>query len=105
MGNRILKGELGAVWVMDFFSSEKTALLITRKIEHVIPGLMGEAHVPGLSMTIIRDHEHFWTRSFGLGCAETGEPVIRVSVSSWGTTFEDIKVSVNAFIDARESKI
>jgi CubicO group peptidase (beta-lactamase class C family) len=80
MGNRILKGELGAVWVMDFFSSEKTALSITRKIEHVIPGLMGEAHVPFLSMTIIRDHEHFWTRSFGLGCAETGEPVGRDTV-------------------------
>jgi glutamate/tyrosine decarboxylase-like PLP-dependent enzyme len=39
------------------------------------------------------------------GSSWMGEPVIRVSVSSWGTTFEDIKVSVNAFIDARESKI
>jgi glutamate/tyrosine decarboxylase-like PLP-dependent enzyme len=39
------------------------------------------------------------------GSSWMGEPVIRVSVSSWATTFEDIEASVNAFNCARESKL
>ncbi len=44
-------------------------------IERLTPLLMGELHVPGVSIALVRDRKVAWTRSWGVADARTGAPV------------------------------
>ena len=44
-------------------------------LERIIPQLMKEGDVPGLSIVLIRDAKVFWHQSFGVKNADTKEPV------------------------------
>ncbi|HEX8492765.1 MAG TPA: serine hydrolase [Pyrinomonadaceae bacterium] len=48
---------------------------LAARLESVIPQLMKEGDVPGLSVLLIRDGKVFWQRAFGVKNAETKEPV------------------------------
>jgi CubicO group peptidase (beta-lactamase class C family) len=45
------------------------------RLERIIPQLMKEGDVPGLSIALIRDAKIFWHQSFGVKNADTKEPV------------------------------
>jgi CubicO group peptidase (beta-lactamase class C family) len=45
------------------------------RLEQLIPRLMNEGIVPGLSILVIRDGKVFWQHEFGVKNAETKEPV------------------------------
>jgi CubicO group peptidase (beta-lactamase class C family) len=45
------------------------------QLERIIPQLMKEGDVPGLSIALIRDAKVFWHQSFGVKNADTKEPV------------------------------
>ena len=49
---------------------------LSKRLESLIPQLMADVDVPGLSIAIVRDSEIFWHRAFGVKNAETKEPVI-----------------------------
>jgi len=68
----------------------KRGELITR-LERVIPQLMKEADVPGLSMALIREAKVFWQHGFGVKNAETKEPV------NESTVFEAASLSKPVF--------
>ncbi len=44
-------------------------------IERLTPVLMGELHVPGVSIALVRDRKVAWTRSWGVADIRTGAPV------------------------------
>ena len=44
-------------------------------LERIIPQLMKEGDVPGLSIALVRDAKVFWHQSFGVKNADTKEPV------------------------------
>lgn len=48
---------------------------LTVRLDQVIPRLMKEGDVPGLSVAIISDGKLLWHRGFGVGSAATKEPV------------------------------
>ncbi len=45
------------------------------EIETLVPKLMRQAHVPGVSMAIVRDGKLAWRRGFGVKDAASNEPV------------------------------
>jgi hypothetical protein len=45
---------------------------VTHDLETRIPALMKRAHVPGLSLALVRDGAIAWTRAFGLMRAGEG---------------------------------
>lgn len=45
-----------------------------REWENFIPGLMSKAHIPGLSVAVIRDGKIVWTGAFGVKSVATGAP-------------------------------
>jgi CubicO group peptidase (beta-lactamase class C family) len=45
------------------------------RLEQMIPHLMVEADIPGLSIAVIRDSKVIWTHAYGLANAETKTPV------------------------------
>ncbi|HEX5733652.1 MAG TPA: serine hydrolase [Blastocatellia bacterium] len=49
---------------------------LSARLESLIPRLMADGDVPGLSIAVVRDSELFWHRAFGVKNAETKEPVI-----------------------------
>ena len=53
--------------------ADKKALI--SELEKVIPQLMKEAEVPGLSIAVIIDGKIIWSRGFGIKNTKTGEPV------------------------------
>ena len=48
---------------------------LASRLEGIIPWLMSEGEVPGLSMALVRDAKISWHRGFGVKSAETREPV------------------------------
>ena len=60
-------------------------------LEKLIPRLMKDADVPGLSLAIIRNGEVFWHRGFGVKNAETKEPITD------NTVFEAASLSKTVF--------
>jgi CubicO group peptidase (beta-lactamase class C family) len=64
---------------------------LTSRLERIIPRLMKEGDVPGLSMALIRDAKVFWHQSSGVKNAETKEPV------GDGTVFEAASLSKPVF--------
>ena len=44
-------------------------------IERLTPLLMGELHVPGVSIALVRDRKVAWTKSWGVADVRTGTPV------------------------------
>ncbi len=44
-------------------------------IERLTPLLMGELHVPGVAIALVRDRKVTWTRSWGVADVRTGVPV------------------------------
>lgn len=52
----------------------KRAELVAR-LEKLIPQLMADGGVPGLSALLIHDNKVFWQRAFGVANAETKQPV------------------------------
>src|SRR4051794_39334969 len=48
---------------------------VASRLEQLIPQLMKEGVVPGLSVLIIRDGKIFWQHEFGVKNAETKEAV------------------------------
>lgn len=61
------------------------------RLERIIPRLMRKGDVPGLSVALIRDARVVWHRSFGVGNADTKEPVRD------GTVFEAASLSKPVF--------
>jgi CubicO group peptidase (beta-lactamase class C family) len=53
---------------------------LAARLESLIPQLMSEGDVPGLSVLVIRDGKVFWQRAFGVKNAETKEPVTDTTV-------------------------
>ncbi len=47
---------------------------VVADLERLIPRLMSEGDVPGLSIALVRDGKIFWHRAFGMKNAETKEP-------------------------------
>ena len=59
-------------------SSLKTDLKkaeLAARLERLIPQLMADGSVPGLSALLIRDNKVFWQRAFGVMNVETKQPV------------------------------
>ncbi|HYG81980.1 MAG TPA: serine hydrolase [Pyrinomonadaceae bacterium] len=48
---------------------------LAARLEKLIPQLMRDGGVPGLSVLLIQDNKVFWQRSFGVANAETKQPV------------------------------
>src|SRR5215213_5601289 len=48
---------------------------LAARLERLIPQLLADGGVPGLSALLIRDNKVFWQRAFGVTNAETREPV------------------------------
>jgi CubicO group peptidase (beta-lactamase class C family) len=48
---------------------------LAARLERLIPQLMADGGVPGLSALLIRDNRVFWQRAFGVVNAETKQPV------------------------------
>ena len=46
---------------------------LSARLESLIPRLMNDGDVPGLSIAVVRDSEVFWHRAFGVKNAETKE--------------------------------
>src|SRR5437667_10645987 len=44
-------------------------------LQKFIPGLMEQLHVPGLSISVIRDSKILWAQGFGVTSVETTQPV------------------------------
>lgn len=70
--------------------------LVSRKhliprLERIIPRLMKEGDVPGLSIALVEGGEVFWHKGFGVKDADTKEPV------SGGTVFEAASLSKPIF--------
>lgn len=61
------------------------------QLEQLIPKLMKDGDVPGLSVAIVRNGEVFWRRGFGVKNAETKEPVTD------DTVFEAASLSKTVF--------
>ncbi|MGA9995685.1 MAG: serine hydrolase [Pyrinomonadaceae bacterium] len=49
--------------------------VLAARLEQVVPQLMNEGDVPGLSAILIRDGKVFWQRGFGVENAQTKKPV------------------------------
>jgi CubicO group peptidase (beta-lactamase class C family) len=64
---------------------------LTSRLEEIIPRLMKEGDVPGLSVALVRGGEILWHRGFGVRSAETKEPVRD------DTTFEAASLSKPVF--------
>ena len=67
LGIRVLIGSVAA--------QESPPLLTTaspQEWEAFIPGLMSKAHIPGLSIAVIRDGQIVWTEAFGVKSLVTG---------------------------------
>lgn len=61
------------------------------RLERVIPQLMKDGEVPGLSIALVRDAQILWQRGFGVKSVETKEPV------SDDTVFEAASLSKPVF--------
>ena len=48
---------------------------LTSRLERIIPQLMREGEVPGLSIVLIRDAKVFWHQNFGVKNADTQAPI------------------------------
>jgi CubicO group peptidase (beta-lactamase class C family) len=55
---------------------------LVAELERIIPGLMKDAKIPGLSIAVVRDGKLLWTKGFGIKNVKTNEPVTE------GTIFE-----------------
>lgn len=73
------KSAQAALTVAPLKSSVKKNVLAAR-LESVIPQLMSEGNVPGLSVLLIRDGKVFWQRAFGVKNADTKEPVTDTTI-------------------------
>jgi CubicO group peptidase (beta-lactamase class C family) len=68
---------------------DPTTVVVT--IESMVPALMGELHVPGVSVAVVRDRALAWSRSFGVSDVRTKAPV------SGKTLFEACSMSKPVF--------
>jgi CubicO group peptidase (beta-lactamase class C family) len=59
-------------------------------LEQQIPELMAAAHVPGLTMAIVRDGQLFWRRAFGVKSVTTREPVDNDTVFEAASTSKPV---------------
>ena len=64
---------------------------VTKTIERLVPGLMKELHVPGVSVCLVKGGNVAWSKSFGVKDARTLEPV------SHETMFEACSMSKPVF--------
>lgn len=64
---------------------------LAARLEKLIPQLMKEGDVPGLSVLVIRDRRVFWQREFGVANADTKQPVTN------NTIFEAASLSKPVF--------
>jgi CubicO group peptidase (beta-lactamase class C family) len=64
---------------------------IVAAIETLMPGLIREANVPGLSITLVNEGKRVWSRGFGVCDASTDKPV------NADTVFEIASVSKTVF--------
>lgn len=69
-------------------TDRKTAVAV---MDTLVPRLMGELHVPGVSIVMIQDREIFWSRSYGYADVSKGTPVEN------GTLFEACSMSKPVF--------
>ncbi len=53
---------------------------LTATIDRLVPILMDEHHVPGVSIALIQDRRVVWSKAYGIGSAATREPVTRETV-------------------------
>jgi CubicO group peptidase (beta-lactamase class C family) len=53
---------------------------LTATIDRLVPMLMEETHVPGVSIAVIRDRRVTWTKGYGVRQAGSREPVARDTV-------------------------
>ena len=53
--------------------SDQRSIIAT--IDTLLPGLMKESHVPGVSVAIIRDRARVWSRQYGTANMKSGAPV------------------------------
>jgi CubicO group peptidase (beta-lactamase class C family) len=53
---------------------------IVARLQRVVPGLLEEKKVPGLSMALIQNGDLVWHRGFGIKSAKTKEPVVEDTV-------------------------
>ena len=53
---------------------------VVATIERLVPALMDELHVPGVSIAVIRDRAVAWSKGFGVSDAATGAPVTRATL-------------------------
>src|ERR1044071_3487603 len=51
-----------------------------RRLERLVPRVMRDGHVPGLSIVVIRDRKVVWERAFGVANAETKAPLTRDAI-------------------------
>jgi CubicO group peptidase (beta-lactamase class C family) len=79
------------VWPRRLNAIEVKGNLIVGELEKLIPRLMEESVVPGVSMAIVRDGKLLWRRGFGVKDSFTREPV------DDDTVFEAASVSKTVF--------
>ena len=59
-------------------------------LEQQIPQLMAAAHVPGLTIAVVRDGQLFWRRAFGVKSVMTREPVDNDTVFEAASTSKPV---------------
>jgi CubicO group peptidase (beta-lactamase class C family) len=69
--------------------TDRAALVAT--IDRLVPALMNELHVPGVSIAVIQNREMVWSNAYGVRSVSTGEPVTK------DTAFECASMSKPVF--------
>lgn len=70
-------------------ATDRSAHLIA-DLEEQIPELMAAAHVPGLTIAIVRDGQLFWRRAFGVESVTTRKPVDNDTVFEAASTSKPV---------------
>ncbi len=83
--------------------SEKPAVVPTgEQLEKLFPELMRKASIPGLSAALLREGKVVWTGAFGVGDAETGEPVTTETVFEAASLSKPVFASIVMQLASRE---
>ncbi|MEK8053102.1 serine hydrolase [Ideonella sp. DXS22W] len=53
---------------------------VVATLDHLVPALLAEHHVPGLAVALIRDGQRVWSRGYGVMRAGSSEPVTPATV-------------------------
>ncbi len=81
-----------AAWALRQAAPGSRAPLLTRDalattIDHLVPALMEELHVPGVAIALIQERRLVWSQGYGVRNAQSQEPV------TTGTVFEAASMS------------